>query len=122
VLIVTGLAVSAPPSCLCASDEHFGLLLHPMVPHAHGAAHQAWQEEPAPADDAASALFDQAPGISAQSSDSGARDVIAGMLLPLQVAAMLVEVGRRRFLLEPQPDDRATSPPTPPPRLVPAVA
>jgi hypothetical protein len=122
ILIVAGLAVSAPPACLCAPDDHFGLLLHPMFPHAHGAVHQGWEAEASAPDSVAPGAVDQAPGISAQASDGGARDAIAGPLLPLLLAALFVEIGRRIYLNQPPPHGRTTSPPTPPPRLVPAVS
>jgi hypothetical protein len=92
-----------------------------MFPHAHGAIHQGWDSEPVSAEGLTSTVIDLAPGISAQSSDGGAREVIAGMVLPLLLAAMFVQRGRRLLHQEPLPFSRAPSPPTPPPRLVPAV-
>jgi hypothetical protein len=125
LLIVAGLAISAPPTCWCAPDEHFGVLLHPLFPHAHGPAHTtaSQQEDVLSATEvsrAASAV--EAPAMSALTSDTGARDAVAGLLLPLLLAAMLVEISRRQPRVEPRPDERAVAPPTPPPRLLPSVA
>ena len=67
------------------------------------------------------ASADQAPGISASTSNSGAHDAIAGLLLPLVLAAILLEAARRVALTDTRPEQRALAPPSPPPRLVPSV-
>jgi hypothetical protein len=125
LLIVAGLAISAPPSCWCVPGDHFGLLLHPLVPHAHGAAHGP----DLPGDEGASAgsptdvmTADQAPGISAPTSVLGAHDALAGLLLPVVLAASVLGVSRRARIADLQPEQRALAPPIPPPRLVLLVA
>jgi hypothetical protein len=125
LLIVAGLAISAPPSCWCMPGDHFGLLLHPLVPHAHGAAHgtDLASDEAAPAGSLTDVMMaDQAPGISAPTSVLGAHDAVAGLLLPLLLAAIMLEASRRARIADPRPEQRALAPPIPPPRLVPLVA
>ena len=107
---------------MCAPDDHFGLLLHPLFPHAHGDAHASGPLADAMtgiADLAGTAQVDQAPGISAAASSNAAHDAIAGLLLPLLLAALMLEATRRIPLTELHPEQRALAPPIPPPRLVP---
>jgi hypothetical protein len=125
LLIVAGAAASAPPSGRSASGDHFGLLLHPLFPHAHGLsrAMPPWSdEERSAADPGGAKTVDQAPGISAGTSEAGARDALAGMLLPLLLAAAAIELTRRRPSTERAPAQRALAPPTPPPRPSASVA
>jgi hypothetical protein len=103
---------------VCAPDDHFGLVLHPLFPHAHGDAHATGPMT----DDVDLRSVNQAPGISAASSASGAHDAIAGLLLPLVLAAALLDAARRIALTDARPEQRSLAPPSPPPRLVPAVA
>jgi hypothetical protein len=101
------------------------LLLHPFFPHAHGDAHAApvlTDLTSESADLAGAAAVDQAPGISAGTSNSGAHDAIAGLLLPLVIAAALLDAARRIAAVEARPEQRAVAPPIPPPRLVSSVA
>jgi hypothetical protein len=117
LLVVAGLAMSAPPSCVCAPNEHFGLLLHPLFPHLHGAAHAlgVWQEDATESQQATQAV-EQAPGISAGTADTLAYDALSGVILPLFLAAALLEASRRIVLTERRPEQRASAPPSPPPR------
>jgi len=119
LLIVVGLSVSAPPSCWCAPDEHFGMLLHPLFPHVHGDIHSLSMArgEVQPDDATTLRTVEQAPGISAGASDAGPHDVLTGLLLPLFLAAALLELSRRLLLAELRPEQRALTPPSPPPRL-----
>jgi hypothetical protein len=119
LLIVAGLAISAPPSCWCAPDDHFGLLLHPLFPHVHGVPHAAlaeWDETQA-TDEADVRTVQQAPGISAGTADTRGHEVVTGLLLPLFLAAALLEASRRLLLHEPRPKQRMLAPPLPPPRI-----
>jgi hypothetical protein len=125
LLIVAGLAMSAPPSCVCASDEHFGLLLHPLFPHVHGAPHSPLATldfGESGTDRSAPTVADQAPGISAQATGTGAFDAYAGLLLPLVLAALLLESFRRVKPADSIPEQRSLAPPIPPPPLLPSVA
>jgi hypothetical protein len=117
--------MSAPPSCVCASDEHFGLLLHPLFPHVHGASHSPLESlgsAESGTDLSAPTSAEQAPGISAQATGSGAFDAYAGLLLPLVLAALLLESSRRVKPADSIPEQRSLAPPIPPPRLLPSVA
>lgn len=58
----------------------------------------------------------QAPGISAGTSDVGGRDALTGLLLPLLLSAALFELSRRLILNEARPEQRMLAPPLPPPR------
>jgi hypothetical protein len=118
------MAMSAPPSCVCAPNDHFGLLLHPLFPHVHGDVRTAILEleQDLSAADVRPGSYEQAPGISASASETSAHDAIAGLLLPLLLAAMLLESSRRLWWAEPRPEQRALAPPIPPPRLVLSVA
>lgn len=119
VLIVAGLAMTVPPACVCSPDDHFGMLLHPLFPHVHGVPHSTFslQDDPE-ADVPVDVRADRrAPGISAGASDVGGRDAVTGLLLPLVLAATLLEVSRRLLLHEPRPEQRMLAPPLPPPRI-----
>ena len=110
---------------MCTPDDHFGLLLHPLLPHAHGYAHAAGPFADimtGGVDLVGAASVDQAPGISAAASSNGAHDAIAGLLLPLLLAALLLDAARRLALTDLRPEQRALAPPLPPPRLLPSVA
>ena len=118
LLIVAGLAMSAPPSCVCAPSEHFGLLLHPLFPHVHGGVHSIAAERAEPSDGGQGVVgVEQAPGISAGSTDSSAHDVLSGMALPLLLAAVLLAAAPRLTMPEARPEQRTLAPPSPPPRL-----
>jgi hypothetical protein len=118
-LIVAGLAMTVPPSCVCGPDDHFGMLLHPLFPHVHGAPHTLVTRSDDSQADASTDLraAQQAPGISAGTSDVGGRDAVTGLLLPLFLAAALLEASRRLRLHEPAPEQRMLAPPLPPPRI-----
>jgi hypothetical protein len=125
LLIVVGLAISAPPSCVCSPDDHFGVLLHPLFPHAHGTSHVAgwWGIDETTGDALVTGTsMSQAPAISASASTDVTHDSIAGLLLPLSLAAMLLGLSSRRALFEPRPEQRALAPPIPPPRVILLVA
>jgi hypothetical protein len=125
LLIVVGLAISAPPSCWCAPDNHFGLLLHPLFLHAHGDAHSPGplgDDEFKGVDLVGATTVDEAPGISASATGAETHHAFAGLLLPLLLAAMLLEASRRIALADSQPEQRALAPPIPPPRLLPSIA
>lgn len=123
LLVVAGLAMSAPPTCVCAPDEHFGLLLHPLFPHMHGDVHSAAAERTEPSDRGPSSpAAEQTPGISAGTTDTVSNDLLSGVLLPLFLAAALLDVSRRLIPTDEQPAQRALAPPSPPPRLSPARA
>jgi hypothetical protein len=125
LLIVAGLAISAPPSGVHTPDDHFGLLLHPLFPHAHGDSHTSGPLADTTADGAdlrGARAIDQAHGISAATASSGAHDAVAGLLLPLLLAAVLLKATRRPSLDDLSPEQRALAPPIPPPRLAPTVA
>jgi hypothetical protein len=119
LLIVAGLSMTAPPACVCAPDEHFGMLLHPLFPHVHGVPHTflADRDEVQTADRTDVRSVQQAPGISAGTADTGVHDVVTGMLLPIFLAAALLEGSRRLLLHEPRPEQRMVAPPLPPPRI-----
>ena len=117
--------MSTPPSCWCAPDDHFGLLLHPLLPHGHGDAHVVTDVadlEAGGLDLGTAPSVDEAPGLSAATSNAGPHDAIAGLLLPLVLAAALLDAARRISLTDLQPEQRALAPPIPPPRVIPAVA
>jgi hypothetical protein len=119
LLIVAGLSMTAPPACVCAPDEHFGMLLHPLFPHVHGVPHAAlaaWDEDEATGQNDVRTV-QQAPGISAGSADTSGHEVVTGLLLPLFLAAALLEASRRLLLHEPRPKQRMLTPPLPPPRI-----
>jgi hypothetical protein len=119
VLIVVGLSVSVPPSCVCAPDDHFGMLLHPLFPHVHGDAHEIELREDlfhSDDEDSSARAVDQAPGISAGTSDGGLHDVVTGLLLPLFLSAALLEFGRRLIQFDVSPAQQFVQPPSPPPR------
>ena len=123
LLVVAGLAMSAPPTCVCAPNEHFGLLLHPLFPHSHGAAHAlgVWQEEPSDGQQTAT-IVEQVPGISAGTADTLGYDVLSGVILPLFLAAVLLGASRRIVLADLRPEQRTSAPPSPPPRIALALA
>jgi hypothetical protein len=118
LLLVAGLAMTVPPSFSAASDDHFGVVLHPLFPHVHGVVNRLAVDDGERAD-LASELprFEQKPGISAPSADSGGRDAVAGIVLPLLLAGLAIEAGRRYLLSDLIPEQRAFAPPLPPPRL-----
>jgi hypothetical protein len=122
LLIVAGLAISAPPSCVCASDEHFGLLLHPLFPHVHGAPHSPLDAVESLTDASTTTSVEQAPGISAQAAGPGTFDAYAGLLLPLVLAALVLEISQRVRSASSIPEQRSLAPPIPPPRLFPSIA
>jgi hypothetical protein len=105
---------------LCAPDDHFGQLLHPLFPHAHGDSHRPIFQDDARL--AGTAAFDQAPGISAPPVAGSFLDAISGLLLPTLLAAMLLAASRRIVTAEARPEQRALAPPIPPPRQLLAVA
>lgn len=110
--------MTAPPTGSAAPDDHFGLILHPLFPHAHGHAGLVISDENQGSDLAVNAPFvGQSPGISASGVDSGGRDVVAGIVLPLLLAGLLMGVSRRRHSAELLPEQRTLAPPFPPPRL-----
>jgi hypothetical protein len=116
--------MSVPPSCVCASDEHFGLLLHPLFPHVHGAPHSplgSLDSVESGTDLSAPTSTELAPGISAQTTGTGAFDAAAGLLLPLMLAALLLESFRRVKPADSIPEQRSLAPPIPPPRLLPSA-
>jgi hypothetical protein len=100
------------------------MLLHPLLPHVHGDVRTALLEleEEQSATDSLPAEYQSAPGISAAASDLGFHDSIAGLLLPLFLAAVLLDSSRRFWQREPRPDQRGIAPPHPPPRLLPTIA
>lgn len=119
LLIVAGLALSAPPSCVCAPDDHFGLAMHPLFPHAHGGPHTASfvpDHQPAGGDDSSARVVDSGPGISAATSQS-AHEAVAGLVLPLLLAGLFLALSRRFPGAERVPAQLALVPPIPPPRL-----
>ena len=95
-------------------------MLHPLFPHVHGDAHAPVPDRQG--DAVVSQSVDEAPGISAAAANNGAHDAIAGLLLPLLLAALLLDMARRVALVDVRPEQRALAPPLPPPRLVPSVA
>jgi hypothetical protein len=98
LLIVAGLAISAPPSDLRG-------------------------DEGAPDGTSADVMMaDQAPGISAPTSVLVPHDALVGLLLPHFLAAILLGARRRARIADLQPEQRALAPPIPPPRLVLLVA
>jgi hypothetical protein len=119
VLIVAGLAMTTPPSCVCGPEDHFGMLLHPLLPHVHGDPHTIVARLDDPQADLSMDLraAHQAPGISAATSDVGGRDAVTGLLLPLLLSAALLEGSRRLLLHEREPEQRMLAPPLPPPRI-----
>jgi hypothetical protein len=111
--------MTAPPSCVCGPDDHFGMLLHPLFPHVHGEPHTILVRMDDPQADLSMELrvAQQAPGISAATSDVGGRDAVTGLLLPLLLSAALLALSRRLLLHEPEPEQRMLAPPFPPPRI-----
>ncbi|MFN8635638.1 MAG: hypothetical protein U0893_17460 [Chloroflexota bacterium] len=128
MLLVAGLALTAPPSGPAGPDDHFGLILHPLFPHVHGDVLRATAEasvlDEAAAEDSTSRVsqVEQSPGISAGTSDAGGRDVVAGIVLPLSLAGLLLEIARRRLRVDLPPERRTLAPPLPPPRNALSVA
>jgi hypothetical protein len=122
-IVVVGLAITAPPSSVGLQGDHFGALLHPIFPHVHDVAH-SFEADGSPASLASHdpASRDVAPGLSVPLSEAGAREAAVGIVLPFVLADALVELSRRRQLFEPRLVGRPVSPPTPPPRLIPAIA
>jgi hypothetical protein len=119
LLVVAGLSMTAPPACVCGPDEHFGMLLHPLFPHVHGVPHTAlaaWDDTQA-TDQTDVRSVQQAPGLSAGTADTSGHEVVTGLLLPLFLAAALLEASRRLLLHEPLPKQRTLAPPLPPPRI-----
>jgi hypothetical protein len=119
LLIVAGLSITAPPACVCAPDEHFGMLLHPLFPHVHGIAHTGLVErdEPQTPEQSDVRTAQQAPGLSAGTADTSGYEMVTGLLLPLSLAAALLEASRRLVLHELRPEQRTLAPPLPPPRI-----
>jgi hypothetical protein len=118
LLLVAGLAMTAPPSFSSGSDDHFGVVLHPLFPHVHGVFSRLAVDDGERSDFASQMpRVEQKPGISAPSADSGGRDAVAGIVLPLLLASLAIEAGRRRLLPDLMPEQRAFTPPLPPPRL-----
>ena len=122
VLVVLGLAVSAPPAIGGMPGDHFGVLVHPILPHEHGNGHTFTADDAitnlASHDPASSEV---APGWSVPLASSGAREAAAGVVLPFVLAATLFDVSRRRQLFEPSLVGRLVSPPTPPPRVLTSI-
>lgn len=111
--------MTAPPTCVCSPDDHFGMLLHPLFPHVHGDDHQimAGRDEPQSDRSVDIRSAQQVPGISAGSTDMGGREALTGLLVPFLLAAAIVEISRRLRLVELQPEQRTLAPPLPPPRI-----
>jgi hypothetical protein len=108
-----------PPSFSKSASDHFGLLLHPLFPHVHGAGH-----EDAPAADAPAygmtadhLNLDQQPGLRGQPIDDGFRAGVGGILMPLLLAGLLLDSRRLRHTLLAVPHQHWRSPPAPPPRF-----
>lgn len=117
-----GLAVTAPPSCVCLPSDHAGALLHPIFPHAHASTHDVWESGSGfnlASHDPAS--YDAAPSISGAPSSGTALDVLGGMMFPMILTALLMGGSLRRPRTEAHPGERTVLPPTPPPRLFPAI-
>ena len=120
VIVVVGLALTAPPSTEGLAGDHFGALLHPIFPHVHSYADTFEAEGSLVSHDASSRSV--APGLNAPLSEYGAREAAAGIVVPFVLAAALIELSRKRQLFEPRLIGRPVAPPTPPPRLLTAVA
>lgn len=118
LLVVLGLALTAPPGAAVQAGDHFGALIHPIFPHVHtdetgGTFDDAW------AQDATHLPLSQeaAPGLAVPQLGSGVHEGIGGIGLPFALAVILVAVkapvafGAFRLI------GRAVSPPTPPPRV-----
>jgi hypothetical protein len=127
LLIVVGLLVSVPPSFGAAEGDHFGLLLHPLLPHAHGSAMSA----PTPGDrtslrDNARALtavststaVTQAPVIRGQVADGGFRSALSGIVLPTFLAGVLLHLRQIKTAGVWLAHQDWRGPSVPPPRLL----
>jgi hypothetical protein len=118
LLIVAGLAMTVPPSSSSASDDHFGLILHPLLPHTHGVSERILaSQRTSPENTIAIPRVEQKPGISGPTADPGGRDAVAGIVLPLLLAGLVIEIARRRTPADLLPEQRTLAPPFPPPRL-----
>lgn len=121
VLFTVGLGSSAPPAFGARSDDHFGLLLHPIFQHTHGAERHPVGHQDTASESDALILDDvtESPALRSAAPDSGGQSSAGGMTLPLRLARALPDDGR---FLESESwfrtqHDRA--PLTQPPRLAP---
>lgn len=122
VLLVVGLSVSVPPSFSSSASDHFGLLLHPLLPHTHGDGHADASVTASPDGAAAGQLdLDQQPGLRGQPVEDGFRSGVGGMLVPLLLAGLLLDARRLRHTLLAVPHQDRRAPLAPPPRLLPPL-
>ncbi|MCC7370026.1 MAG: hypothetical protein IT306_16495 [Chloroflexi bacterium] len=119
VLVVLGLAVTAPPGAPFQAADHAGALVHPIFPHAHqsdevyahdGGAYALASHDPA--------SQDVAPGLSVPQAGTGLHDGVGGIALPFALAILFVALTARRGVTELPLLGLAVAPATPPPRLV----
>jgi len=118
LFIVIGLAVSVPPSCWCVSDDHFGMLLHPLFPHHHADDHRSFEDDSESLASVQRELPSRTPGLSAPWGESGFRDIVGGeMLLPSLLALGLLMTARFLRTRATPLDQVVLAPLTPPPRV-----
>ena len=120
--------MSVPPSFSASAGDHFGLLLHPLFPHAHGSAATPFVRDDGAsllgdatslADDHGAATLDQVPGLRGQPADEGFRSAVGGIVLPAILAGLLLHLRQLRHAELRLAQQPWRGPPTPPPRLLP---
>ena len=124
LLIVVGLASSAPPTYGTTSGDHFGLLLHPIFLHSHGDGHTSSnhaRELPPEAEAVTMLDGEQSPSIQSQPVENGGRVMVGGMVPPLALRTPTLNVMWQHHELAWLLQQDGYAPLTPPPRQGPAL-
>lgn len=119
-ILLVGLTVTTPVTCVCAPAEHGGMAIHPLFPHTHPSDAADHEPHHASATSAGEdvALGTSSPNIAAQSGASAAS--LASGAISMSVASpwrmIPMVLGPTWTPPLPVPMDMRRPPPGPPPR------